>query len=326
MRHFDPARLHGAVARLGEAAVDPMLWPDVMQDISSAVGSIGAALLQSDVRTPDIPRTEGVKDAFYTYFAEDWHTRDLRAYRTVPLLLQGANVLIDQDIMTPDEVRRSDYYNFLQGVGLSWFAVVGFRAGKSLWGLCIQRTVHEGPFDNELKAALGGLSARLSEVANLSQAVGRAALSGMTNALNLVKQPAMAVDSRGYVLDVNAAAEQLFDAELSVRKRRLIVRDRSAKLQLDALADQLRAATDTAPLLAMPIVVRRRLKQPLVIRVIPIPASSRSPFLGARVLLVFSDLNRAPTAQGDLIRTTFGDSQPAEVRLAVIMTDGVFAR
>ncbi len=190
-------------------------------------------------------------------------------------------------------------------------------------GLCIQRTVHEGPFDNELKAALGGLSARLSEVANLSQAVGRAALSGMTNALNLVKQPAMAVDSRGYVLDVNAAAEQLFDAELSVRKRRLIVRDRSAKLQLDALADQLRAATDTAPLLAMPIVVIRRLKQPLVIRVIPIPASSRSPFLGARVLLVFSDLNRAPTAQGDLIRTTFGNSPPAEVRLAVIMTDGV---
>ena len=131
-------RLQEVSARLGDAAIDPTIWPEIMQQISSAAGATGAALLQSDLRTPDIPRTAGVDDYFRSYFANGWHTRDIRADRGVPLLLQGEKVIIDQDILTPEEMRRAGLYaEFLIPFGLQWFAAIGFWSGPVLWGLTI---------------------------------------------------------------------------------------------------------------------------------------------------------------------------------------------
>lgn len=47
-------RLNSVTKRLGEAVVDPGRWPLLMEEICSAVGTTGAALLQSDIRTPDL--------------------------------------------------------------------------------------------------------------------------------------------------------------------------------------------------------------------------------------------------------------------------------
>ena len=49
-----PVVVVGLVEGLGEAVVDPGRWPVLMEEICSAVGTTGAALLQSDIRTPDV--------------------------------------------------------------------------------------------------------------------------------------------------------------------------------------------------------------------------------------------------------------------------------
>src|SRR5579859_7171653 len=207
-------------ARLGDAVVDPRIWPQILSEISSAVGAVGAALLQSDIRTPDIPRTEAVNDVFDLYFREGWHTRDIRAERGVPLLLGGHQVVMDQDILTPDEIRRCEYYQeLLAPSGLGWWAVIGFRAGPAHWGLSIQRSIQQGPFAEEDRRILAQIADRLTETATLSTAMGRIVLSGMTNALGLLKQPALALDRSGLVLDFNAAAEQMFNSDVRVRNR-----------------------------------------------------------------------------------------------------------
>jgi hypothetical protein len=59
-----PCKLEDVSHRLGEAVLDPLMWPVLMEDICTAVGAKGAALLQSDVRTEDIPRTAGVTEFF----------------------------------------------------------------------------------------------------------------------------------------------------------------------------------------------------------------------------------------------------------------------
>lgn len=69
--------------------IDPSVWPDLMEGISSGVGATGAILLQSDSRTPDVPHTSGVHDLRSAYFGEGWHTKDPRAERAVPLLVGG---------------------------------------------------------------------------------------------------------------------------------------------------------------------------------------------------------------------------------------------
>jgi hypothetical protein len=251
MSRVEPGLLDAACSRLGDAALDPSVWPDVMEEISQAVGATGAALLQSDVRTADVPRTAGIDELFRAYFSDDWHIRDLRT-RGVPALLHGEGVITDQDCVTPDEIRREAFYNdFLLPLGFQWFAGVGFWAGTALWALSIQRTTRDGPFSTEDKRLLAELSPRLTEVATLSAAVGRSVLAGMTNALDLVKRPALVLDRVGLVLDWNAAADRLLDNSIRITNRRLMLHGHAARSALDQLVDRIRETPDTATLQAV---------------------------------------------------------------------------
>jgi len=312
-----------ASARIGDAALDPAIWPEIIQEICTVVGAKGAALLQTDVRTPDIPRSAEVEEIFKNYFAQGWHVQDIRANRSVPLLLRGEKVITDQDILTADEMRHAKLYrDFLPTIGLQWFAAIGFRAGSALWGLAIQRTPQEGAFERRDKLVLAQLVPRLTETATLSTLVGRVALTGMTHALDLIHQPALALDRLGFVLDVNAAAEEIFDDEIWVANRRLIIGNSRARAEYDTFLDRLRATPDTFVLTADPLVIRREAKPPILIRVYPIGGPARGPFMGARVLLVIQDLARKPLATRDDLQKAFGLS-PAEARLAAQIAAGI---
>jgi DNA-binding CsgD family transcriptional regulator len=319
---IDLAQFERVCACLGEAAVDPAQWPKIMEQLCRAVGANGGLMLQADVRTPDVPRTPSAEEGARYYFDNNWHARDTRALRGVPLLLRGAPVVVDQDFMTPDDLRRDSFYNeCLARVGMNWFAGVGFRAGSALWALTFQRGAKEGLFEPDEKQVLATLSARLTEVATLSTTVGRIALSAATNALNGIRQPAVAIDRRGRVLDINSVAHDLFDDELCVRSSQISMHDKEAKRRLDALALKLSVIVDTTPLAAEPIVVRRRNAPPVVIRVLPVPAAARNPFLGARALLTLTPLASKPAPAARLLVETFGLTR-AEARLASIIATG----
>jgi|SRR5579884_1286479 len=321
-KRVDADRLMRVSKRLGDAAVDPAIWPEIMQEICTAAGARGAVLLQADVRTSDVPRTASVDEYVQSYFAEGWHMRDIRAERCVPRLMAGEKVLLDQDIVTPDEIRRVGLYReSLVPHGLQWFAAVGFRAGAALWGLTIQRTNAEGSFSSQDKGALSHLSDRLSETATLSKAVGQAALAGMTNALDLIGQPALAIDRLGCVLDANASAQSIFGDQFGLRNRRLCLCDAAAKAALDRLIERMQTTPDTDALGTESIVVRRRGKRPLLVRVLPVAAAARGPFLGARALLTVMDLQTRPAADCALLAQAFGLS-PAEARLAALVATG----
>jgi DNA-binding CsgD family transcriptional regulator len=155
----------------------------------------------------------------------------------------------------------------------------------------------------------------------MSKAVGRRVLLGVSNALELVRQPAIAIDRLGFVLDANPIAQKLFGDEIGIRQRRLWVRDRRAKYLLDSIADQLRTQADDAVLRAAPIIVHRERLAPVLIRVLPVPGPARSPFLGARALLILSVL--APKIRPDpaVLRQLFGLT-PTESKVASIISTG----
>lgn len=322
-KSVNPEALTAISTRLGDAAVDPTVWPELLNEISTAVGAAGAALLQSDIRTFDIPRSAGADEVISYYFESGWYENDIRAQRGVPLLLRGEKVIIDQDIVTPEEMASLGFYaENLAPFGFQWFAAVAFWSGSALWGLSIQRTAREGSFDNDDKHVLSQLSQRLSEAATLSKAVGRAVITGVTNALHLVKRPALALDRFGFVLEANLALDQILDDEIRIKDRRLHVSDQRARSALDSFITQSRTIPDTAALAVEPIVVRRRAKQPVVIRILPIDGAARSPFLGARALMVFSDLNQKFLPRAALLSQAFGLS-PAEARLASLLASGI---
>jgi DNA-binding CsgD family transcriptional regulator/PAS domain-containing protein len=322
MPAVDGDEVRRSIARLGDVVIDPTVWPQIMQDICSAIGAEGAMLLQSDVRTPDIPRTASIEDAVRAYFRDEWHKRDLRAERGVPLLLNGEKVIIDQDLITPDQMRWSPYYNdCVRRNGLQWFAAVGFRAGSAFWALAIQRTSQQGPFEAADKDILAQLSPRLTEVATLSATVGRAALLGVVNALNLMSQATVAIDRNGFVIEANAAAEGLFDQEIRVSFRRLVLADMEANRAYEILLARLRLVPDQSVVQAEPIVVRRQGRAPLIIKVLPIDGAARGPFLGARALLLLVELGAKPAPKESLLVKAYGLSR-AEARLAARLAMG----
>jgi DNA-binding CsgD family transcriptional regulator len=293
-----------------------------MQELCDVVGATGAALLQSDVRTSDVPITEPVRGVFRRYFEEGWHAHDLRAVRGVPQLLNGARVVVDQDLVTADEMGRAPFYNeMVFAAGLHWFAAIGFHAGPSLWALSIQRTTDEGPFEQRDKDVLYPLSQRLTEAATRSAAVGRTAISATTNALNMVRRPAIAIDLLGTVLDMNGAAETLFNDEIFIQNKRLHLRDKLAASILDRSLRRLAGTSDHDAVQFSPIVARRKVGRPVIIEALPVPPAAKTPFLRARALLTFTSLDSKPAPDPSVLAAVFGLT-PAEARLASIMATG----
>ncbi|MBR0798731.1 helix-turn-helix transcriptional regulator [Bradyrhizobium jicamae] len=319
----DLRKLDDVTARLGDVVLDPAGWPSFMDEVCAAVGATGAAMLQSDIRTEDIPRTESITDYFSkTYFPCNLHLTDVRAARGVPRLLAGADVVTDADLFGSEaEMLRDPLYASLGEFGLKWFAAVGFRAGSALWGLTIQRSPKEGMFDTDEVKALSTLSARLTEAATLSTIVGRSAISGITNALDLIQIAAIAVGRFGAVIGMNSQAEACLGHDLVIRNNRLTLHDRQAHADLSRLIDQLRHTSDLLTLPSAPIVMRRIDKRPIVIQMQPVPPAARSPFLGARAILLIRDLESNATFDQNLLVATF-ELTPAQARLAAILARG----
>lgn len=323
MGDFKSDKMAEACLALGETIIDPSLWPQVMERICEAVGSTGSLLLQADVRTPDVPRTDSLGDLVSVYFRDGWQNRDPRAHRAVPLLLSGTRVFTDQDILTRDEIRSMQYFNECTlPMGFQWAAGVAFSAGEALWALCLHRASREQPFDTEDARILSTLPDRLTEVATLSTAVGRIALESATNALDLIHQPAIALDRFGIVLGVNSGAHGLLNGDLGVRNRRLTTTDRNAAASLQNLMDRLLVTPETAPFAAQPIVVRRTDNDPIILRVLPVHPVARNPFLGARVILTLSETQARPRLDQGLLRHLFSLT-PAEAKLANLLAQGL---
>jgi len=307
---------------MGETVIDPSRWPAVLAIICEAVGATGGVLLQTDIRTADVPRTESFDEMMRRYFDGGWQTRDIRAERGVPLLMGGRRVFTDEDIFTLEELERSQYINECTlPKGFKWAAGVGFTAGSAMWGLCLHRTYREAPFDARDASMLQTLPDRLTEVATLSTVIGRVALSSAANALDLIGRPAIALDRFGLVLGANQAAEAIFDDDFRVRNRRLSASDPRANRDLRALADRLMSTSENEPLPTLSIVLRRPGKSATIGRVLPVHAAARNPFLGARALLVFSRVKVRARLSASNLGGIFGLT-PTEARLAISLAEG----
>jgi len=319
---LDIGRLQLVSDRIGEAVLDPARWPDLMEGICGASGSMGAGLLQSDVRTPDVPMTASAREYFKAYFDGQYNVDDVRAARGVPLLLAGRSAVSDQDIFANEAAMlRDPLYAHLGSYGLRWFTAVGFFAGSALWGLSIQRTMGEGAFEETERLALGGLSRKLTEAATLSTAVGRVALSSVTNAFGFIRKAAISIDRRGAVIDANAPAEAIFDDDIYIADRRLVIRDKLAARAFDNFLNQLRTTPDVDPLAVPPIAIRRAWKRPVVAHVLPVDGAARSPFLGARAILVLADTEEVENTRLILLSKAFRLT-PSEARIAMFLIEG----
>lgn len=321
MPGVDTEKLQAVLHRLPELAVDPTIWPQMLEDVSQAAGAVGAVLLQTGPKSFDVPMSSGIEDLLEPYFRDGWGVRDPRE-RAVPQMMRG-RIGVDQDIFAAGSMERDPMYaELLLPKGFRWWAGVGFRVGSDFWCLSLQRLARQGMFDEEEQRSLQRLIPVLSEVARISAAVGGAQLTRMTDAFDLVDQPALILDGLGNVTRVNSACEEVFDGWLSVRGGKLFGRDRRASAELFRLTQQIQTSRDQAGLKGQKIVLPRRDRRPVLLEPLSLSGAALGPFAAGRVLLLLHDLERRQAAVSKALLITLFGLTNAEAALAASLGDG----
>jgi DNA-binding CsgD family transcriptional regulator len=171
----------------------------------------------------------------------------------------------------------------------------------------------------EEERILASFTRRLIEVAATTGA--RALEASPTTALNVMRLPAIAVDQHGFAVDVNEAAEAIFDDDIKIKDRRVFVRDTGARALLKQAMDNLQAAPRLNPLAAEPIIVQRQDKLPVIMRVWPCRTDTDSLGPDVRAILTLNALGPKPGPPPAILAKTFGLT-PSEAKLACIIARG----
>jgi DNA-binding CsgD family transcriptional regulator len=166
---------------------------------------------------------------------------------------------------------------------------------------------------------LTSFTQRLIELAALAGAGGAGTFA--TSALNMLHLPAIALDRCGYVVDVNAAADMIFDDYVKIKDKRLFLRDPEARAILKASLDALTNPANLKSLLAEPIIVQRRDKLPVILRIWLFEGPNHAPEQDVQALVTLNALGPKPGPPAAILAKTFQLTAP-EAKLACIIARG----
>ena len=160
-----------------------------------------------------------------------------------------------------------------------------------------------------------------------SAAVAAARGSGTSPAaaINAMRLPAIALDQHGFVAEVNAAAEAVFDNDFRIKDRRLFVRDPDARARLKDAIDQLKTLPRHNPSVIEPIIVQRQDKLPVLgrMRIWRSDGAAHLPAQEVCALLTLNVLAPKPGPPAAILAKTFRlTPTPAEAKLACIIARG----
>jgi DNA-binding CsgD family transcriptional regulator len=85
---------------------------------------------------------------------------------------------------------------------------------------------------------------------------------------------------------------------------------------------QIRVTDDREPIKIAPIVITRRSKPPIVATIFSVPVAVRSPFSGARTIVVLTDTGSDLSPNREMLSQMFMLT-PAEIRIAVLIAKGL---
>jgi DNA-binding CsgD family transcriptional regulator len=175
----------------------------------------------------------------------------------------------------------------------------------------------------EEERILASFTRRLIEIAVVAEARGSG--SSPAAALNAMRLPAIALDQHGFVAEVNAAAETIFDNDFRIKDRRLFVRDPEARALLKDAIDQLKTSPrlnlGSVVLATEPIIVQRQDKLPVIVRIWPFDGAAHAPTQEVRALLTLNALGPKPGPPAAILAKTFRLT-PAEAKLACVIARG----
>lgn len=316
-----PEPVHAAINKLYEAGFDTALWQEGLESLCRAVGAHSAVTVPriAAENTLLLPSTVEMEDFLKAYVAEEWYRRDLRAERGWPLVDAGQPVVLEQDIVTPeDHAREPMYQDFYQRHGMLWWAGITFKSLDQHYVVSLARRPDQDPFGESDRRLFRHLTGHLSRALTMAERLATATAKGGLGTLEALDCGGILVNARGRVITVNAQAEAMLGEGLTVAGSRLLARDADSNAALQSLIGRtLRDGPQEEGAIAIP----RPLRRPILVDVLPIPAEARAPFLFGKALLVLVDLDRTPVPRETTLIRAFGLTQ-REAALAAKLAEG----
>lgn len=301
------------IDRIYEAATIPILWPQLLDSISSPIDSVGGAIFalrDQYVGGLSSPKLETVMADF---FSEGWAARDPRLRGVSEK--QHAGFLNDGDILTDEQIATDDVYvNFYRKRGCGYVActLIPNPSGDTV-GFAWQRHQDRGPVPRNVIHFLDGLRPHLARASMIAFRLGFERARAQADALQQLGLPAAVLRNGGRILAANALFEALIPSLFQDRSQRLVVTDPSA----DALWAEACAAstvTEARVIRSIPVAANKD-RVPIVIHQVPVRRAAHDIFSSAASLLVLTPVDRASVPTAEVLQGLF-DLTPAEARIA----------
>ncbi len=318
-------RIELVIDRIYEAATEPTLWREVLNEAAEALGAAGAVLF-SFPQTPTLGAhwSPGIDDLVDWIFRDGAHLHNPRPERAMRFC-SPKQAVTESDLFTRWELEHLPFNAEMAGrLGYRWDAggIVGAVDGVPLF-FTAQRRQHDEGFQRAELGAIEALFPHIERAAQISSRLSLAHGDGMLAAFDDMACGGVLLDFLGRVSRMNRNAERMLEPELGVIASRLVAHrsDTNAALQkLIGMASQGTVVPARAPEPAgLPI--PRPGKSPLLIYAMPVRGSASDILRPARAILVLIDTHARRGVPEFILAQSFGLT-PAEARIALALSEG----
>lgn len=318
-------KLDQALDRSVEAAVNPALWPDILDGVVSATGSFGANIISTVARSPEtVICTDSLKPGFEQYFADGWHINDYRL-NGVPLLKKHGTAR-EQEYASREEFERHDFYRYQAKYGIGKCCLIGLAAPGELVALALHRKLDSDFYSDEEADILHRVGQRMGATVTIARAMSNNKVSGMVEAFNMAGVAAVFFDRFCRVTSVTVAAENCFGSELDVADG--LFRSRIPGVRA-AIQNRMQAAVDKRWLemkaFSGPIVIRRLNAGPLSVHVQRLGGHLPDLFSHSVGVCLIDGAEQTPGLNLQYLRRLLGLTA-AEAAIATLISQGMQLR
>lgn len=304
--------------RIYEAASAPEYWPGVLEAIAAVAGAQAGALVAYRGREPVGHTSSSLyRDGYDHYFRDGIDIVNVRPLRHFERQYPG--FLSDLEIQSPEELAADEIYNrFLHPHGLRWTAGTTIMTPTNdILVIDVARAHGQPPFERAALDALDAYRPHIARASLLSARLGLRAASDMTDAMQLLGLPAIALGATGRVVAMNGLAEDLDGRVMTGGFDRIGLAHSAADgLLSGALADARSGAVRSIPLPPSD-------GQPaLIVHLLPIRGVGHDVFSMAKSLLLVTDVTAPEAPTQELLAGLF-DLTPAEARVARALASGM---
>lgn len=315
-----------SIEAIYDAAPDPLGWPRALGAIAEYFGDVGAILIwYRDNGTFGTIVSDGLAAAQKDYEENGWASRDIKAIRAQQYgYFFNGEPFADRHIGYNEEIKNHpSSTQFFVKHGLGWIGAVAVSPDPHVGVmLSVQRNAGaREQFSDEELEDLRRISLNVEKSLRLSVKLLSAEVTnvGLGEALARIGIGVFALDSRGYVIFSNPAAQRLAGDEIQVTHGRLRFGSSSATVRLDeTISQSLRGVapdllTDPKPILVQAAASDRRLAVYVLPIFQPILAERFLTHTRAIVLVIEQKLSEPadPAIVRDLLGLTLGEAKIA---------------